>query len=68
VQIDDLKGKNEPVAEGVEGVSPLKDEHGTREPGPPTPEEACDTAIHRAVVIVAASLIGSPYEFVCSHA
>src|SRR5205807_6508050 len=40
VQIDDLKGKNEPVTEEVEGVSPLKDEHGAREPGAPTPDEA----------------------------
>jgi hypothetical protein len=39
VQIDDLKGKNEPVTEVVESVSRLKDEHGTREPGTPTREE-----------------------------
>ena len=39
VQIDDLKGKNEPVTEVVEGVSPLKDEHGARQPGAPTRDE-----------------------------
>jgi hypothetical protein len=40
VQIDDLKGKNEPVPEEVEGISPLKDENRAREPGTPTPDEA----------------------------
>jgi hypothetical protein len=39
VQIDDLKGSNEPVTEEVEGVSRLKDEHGAREPGAPTGDE-----------------------------
>jgi hypothetical protein len=39
VQIDDLKGKNEPVPEVVEGVSPLKDENRAREPGAPTRDE-----------------------------
>jgi hypothetical protein len=40
MQIDDLKGKNEPVTEVVEGVSRLKDEHRAREPGAPTRDEA----------------------------
>src|SRR5438309_568219 len=40
VQIDDLKGKYEPITEVVEGVSPLKDEHGARKPGAPTRNEA----------------------------
>jgi len=39
VQIDDLKGKNEPETEVVEGVPGLKDEHGAREPGTPTRDE-----------------------------
>jgi hypothetical protein len=39
VQIDDLKGNNEPVTEEVESVSRLKDEHGAREPGAPTRDE-----------------------------
>jgi hypothetical protein len=39
VQIDDLKGKHEPVTEVVDGVSRLKDEHGTREPGTLTRDE-----------------------------
>jgi hypothetical protein len=40
VQIDDLKGKNEPVTEVVEGISRLKDEHRARETGAPTRDEA----------------------------
>jgi hypothetical protein len=36
VQIDDLEGKNKPITEVVEGVSPLKDEHGARKPGMPS--------------------------------
>src|SRR5579864_507834 len=40
VQIDDLKGNNEPVPEEVEGIPPLKDENRAREPGAPTPYEA----------------------------
>jgi hypothetical protein len=39
VQIDDFKGKNEPVTEVVEGVPRLKDEHGARQPGAPTGDE-----------------------------
>jgi hypothetical protein len=39
VQIDDLKGKNEPVAEVVEAVARLKDEDGTSESGAPTRDE-----------------------------
>ena len=39
VQVDDLKGKNEPVTEVVEGVSRLQDEDGAREPGAPTRDE-----------------------------
>jgi hypothetical protein len=40
VEIDDLKGKNEPITEIVEGVSRLKDKHRAREPGAPTRNEA----------------------------
>jgi hypothetical protein len=39
VEIDDLEGKNEPIPEVVEGVSPLEDEHGAREPGAPPRDE-----------------------------
>jgi hypothetical protein len=39
VQINNLKWKNEPITEVVEGVSRLKNEHGAREPGEPTPVE-----------------------------
>ena len=54
MQIDDLKGKNEPVTEIVEGVSRLKDEHGAREPGALTGDEVRDAAVHPAKGLPAA--------------
>src|SRR5579872_4212231 len=49
MQIDDFKGKDEPVTEVVEGVTRLKDEHGAREPGTPTRDERCVPAVHLRV-------------------